>query len=152
MKCRQSSAYRLLEILMDEILCPMVDRIPSTLSSQCIGQQIMLDIMDAKLQLARALFSPKGEPRIGFISLVQLRMEDLQSNVASLRARTKRYEKIEASSKPARIVTAKQYSAFLQQTAVIFTEINAMLKSSEEYAAKAAAAALPSEAAGTTLV
>lgn len=153
MKCRQSSAYRLLETLRDEFICPMVDRIPGTLSAQCIGQQIMLDIMDAVFQLSQALYSPKGEPRLGFIVLVQKRLEDLQTNVGALRARTKMYEKLaqedNTKHKAARIITAKQYSTFLEKMAAIYVETEAMRKSNEEHAAKAAAAAPREGAAGT---
>jgi len=73
MRSRQSSAYRLLEVLRDELICPMVDRIPRTLSGQCIGQQIMLDIMDALFQLTQALYSPKGEKRLYYVNLTLTR-------------------------------------------------------------------------------
>ncbi len=127
-----------METLRDEWICPMVDRIPSTLSGQCIGQQVMLDIMDALFQFTQALFSPKGEQRLHYVDLTMKRLEDLQSNVAALRTRTKRYEKIAAENgkKPARIITASQYANFLDKMAVIYSEVNAMQLRNEEYAAK----------------
>lgn len=119
----------------------MVDRIPRSLSGECIGQQIMLDIMDALFQLTQALYSPKGERRLPYVVLSLQRLEDLQSNVAAMRTRTKRYDKIaDEKKRPARIVTAKQYSEFLAQMSQIFFQLNAMQQTNEELAAKHCAA------------
>ena len=130
-----------MEVLRDDLVCPMVDRIPGTLSGQCIGQQIMLDIMDALFQLTQALFSPKGEQRLYYVNLTLKRLEDLQSNVAAMRTRTKRFEQIATEGKrPARVVTAKQYSDFLAQTSQIFFELNSMQQTNEQEAARQKAA------------
>lgn len=125
-----------METLRDEFLCPMVDRIPGALSATCIGQQIMLDIMDALFQFTQALFSPKGKARLYYVDLTQKRLEDLSSNVAAMRARSKRYEKIveENETKPAIILTAKQYGEFLKKMKPIYEETEAMRLSNEEYA------------------
>ena len=127
-----------MEILRDEWICPMVDRIPGTLSAQCIGQQVMLDIMDALFQFTQALYVPKGRARLDYVDLTQKRLEDLPSNVAALRSRSKRYEKIaeEYGKRPARIITAKQYAEFLAQMSRIFSETDAMRLRNEEIAAK----------------
>lgn len=120
----------------------MVDRIPRTLSGECIGQQIMLDIMDALFQLTQALYSPKGEKRLYYVNLTLKRLEDLQSNVAAMRARTKRFEKIaDEKKRPARVITAKQYSNFLAQTSQIYFELNSMQLKNEQEAARQKAAA-----------
>lgn len=119
----------------------MVDRIPGTLSGQCIGQQIMLDIMDALFQLTQALYSPKGEKRLYYVNLTLKRLEDLQSNVAAMRTRTKRYEKIaDEKKRPARVITAKQYSDFLAQMSQIYFELDSMQLKNEQEAARQKAA------------
>ena len=119
----------------------MVDRIPGTLSGQCIGQQIMLDIMDALFQLTQALYSPKGEKRLYYVNLTLKRLEDLQSNVAAMRSRTKRYEKIaDEKKRPARIVTAKQYSDFLSKMSEIYSQLDSMQLKNEQEAARQKAA------------
>ena len=120
----------------------MVDRIPRALSGECIGQQIMLDIMDALFQFTQALYSPKGEKRLYYVNLTLKRLEDLQSNVAAMRARTKRFEKIaDEKKRPARVITAKQYSDFLAQTSQIYFELNSMQLKNEQEAARQKAAA-----------
>lgn len=120
----------------------MVDRIPGTLSGQCIGQQIMLDTMDGLFQITQALYSQKGEKRLYYVNLALKRLEDLQSNVAAMRTRTKRYEKIAADKKkPARIVTAKQYSEFLVKMSEIYSQLDAMQLKNEQEAARQKAAA-----------
>lgn len=101
----------------------------------------MLDIMDALFQLTQALYSPKGERRLPYVVLTLQRLEDLQSNVAAMRTRTQRYDKIaDEKKRPARIVTAKQYSEFLAQMSQIFFQLNAMQQTNEELAAKQRAA------------
>lgn len=133
-----------MEILRDDVICPMVDRIPGTLSMQCIGQQIMLDIMDALFQFTLALYAPKGKLRLQHVVVTQQRLEDLQSCVAALRTRTKRFDKNQDDKKRARIVTAKQYADFLEKTTAIFAETETMRARNEEYAAQEAAAAASS--------
>ena len=125
-----------MEVLRDDWICPMVDRIPRALSGECIGQQIMLDIMDALFQFTQALYSPKGEKRLYYVNLTLKRLEDLQSNVAAMRARTKRYEQIaDEKKRPARVITAKQYSDFLAKISQIYFELDSMQQKNEQYAA-----------------
>ena len=125
-----------MEVLRDDWICPMVDRIPRALSGECIGQQIMLDIMDALFQFTQALYSPKGEKRLYYVNLTLKRLEDLQSNVAAMRARTKIYEQIaDEKKRPARVVTAKQYSDFLAKISQIYFELDSMQQKNEQYAA-----------------
>ena len=96
----------------------------------------MLDIMDALFQVTQALYSPKGEKRLYYVNLTLKRLEDLQSNVAAMRTRTKRYEKIAADKKkPARVVTAKQYSDFLSKMSEIYSQLDLMQLKNEQYAA-----------------
>lgn len=127
-----------MEVLRDETISPMVDRISGALSAQCIGQQVMLDIMDAIFQFSLALRAPKGQKRLHYVDLTQLRLDDLQSNVGSLRARTKRYEKIVAGNgkKPARIITADQYGKFMNDIDAILKEVDAMQLRNKEIAEK----------------
>jgi len=134
-----------MEILRDDVICPMVDRIPGTLSMQCIGQQIMLDIMDALFQFTLALYSPKGKQRLQHVAITQQRLEDLQSCVSALRTRTKRFDKNPDDKKRARIVTGKQYADFLEKTTAIFAETETMRARNEEYAAQEAATAASSQ-------
>lgn len=130
MKCRQSSTYRLVELLRDEVLCPIVDRLPGTLSCQCIGQQIMLDIMDALFQLTNAVKAPKGEPRYLFLIAAQKRLDDISSNVLALRQRSKRFDEVnQEGKKPARIVTARQYSSFLAEMAKVYADLDTWIGS-----------------------
>lgn len=130
MKARQSSVYRKVETLRDDILCPLVDRLPGTLSMQCIGQQVILDVMDAIFQLGLAWKATKGEPRLRLLKLAQDRLDDISSNVLALRQRTKRFDKDkDEGKKPARIITEKQYALFLQEMALITADLDAWMSS-----------------------
>ena len=101
----------------------------------------MLDIMDALFQITQALYSPKGEKRLYYVNLTLKRLEDLQSNVAAMRSRTKRYEKIaDEKKRPARIVTAKQYSDFLSKMSEIYSQLDSMQLKNEQEAARQKAA------------
>ena len=121
-------------MLRDDHICPIVDRLPGALSCQCIGQQIMLDVMDALFQLGNALRAPKGKPRYEFLVAAEKRLDDISSNMLAIRQRSKRYDKTE--KKPARIITAAQYSSFLADLTKVYADLDTWMSSNAAFELK----------------